>query len=386
MPPPAVLRCIAAARHGMVVRPAMPSPHARSRLAAWSAGVAPILVAAALGSAGGALFQYLQLPLPWMIGSLTAVTLASMLGLELRIPAVSRTVMIPVIGVMLGAAFTPAAVARMPEWWITMTGLVVWTTIGTIAAYAYFRCFTDYDRLTAFFSACPGGLNEMMLYGRHYGADDRTISLTHAFRLITVVFTIPFWYRFGGMLPPTSRPPGAALADLALADVGVLAACAVVGALIGNRLQLPAANLVGPMVLSAAAHLSGLTSTSPPAILVGAAQVVIGVTVGCRFAGVTFRKAGRAMLHALAVALMMIALTVLASLAMQRLTGLPLPALVLGYAPGGLAEMSLIALALAVDAAFVSCHQIARVVMVIFVAPIIARLAGAEPVRAPADD
>jgi hypothetical protein len=92
------------------------------------------------------------------------------------------------------------------------------------------------------------------------------------------------------------------------------------------------------------------------------------------------------MLHALAVALMMIALTVLASLAMQRLTGLPLPALVLGYAPGGLAEMSLIAIALALDAAFVSCHQIARIVLVIFVAPLVVRLAGAEPARAPADD
>jgi membrane AbrB-like protein len=350
------------------------------------AAAVPIVIATALGTAGGALFQYLQLPLPWMIGSLTVVTLASMLGLELRIPAAARTVMIPVIGVMLGAAFTPAAVARMAEWWITVTGLIVWTAVGTLAAYTYFRSFTDYDRLTSFFSAIPGGLNEMMLFGRHYGADDRTISLTHAFRLITVVFVIPFWYRFGGLLPPTSRPPGAALADLGLTDIGVLAACAVAGALLGHRLRLPAGNLVGAMALSAAAHFAGLTATSPPAILVGAAQVVIGVTIGCRFAGVTFARAGRAMLHALAVALMMIALTVLASQIMQRLTGLPLAALVLGYAPGGLAEMSLIAIALSVDAAFVSCHQIARVVLVIFVAPLVVRATGAEPARAPADD
>jgi membrane AbrB-like protein len=346
----------------------------------------PVIVAAVLGTAGGALFQYLQLPLPWMIGSLTAVTLASMLGFEVHIPAAARTVMIPVIGVMLGAAFTPAAVARMVEWWITVGGLLVWTAVGTLAAYTYFRSFTDYDRVTAFFSAIPGGLNEMMMFGRHYGADDRTISLTHAFRLITVVFVIPFWYRFGGLLPPTSRPPGVALADLALVDVGVLGACAVVGALIGLRLRLPAGQLVGPLVLSAGAHFAGLTATVPPAILVGAAQVVIGVTIGCRFAGVTFARAGRAMLHALIVALMMIALTVLTSQIMQRLTGLPLAALVLGYAPGGLAEMSLIAIALGVDAAFVSCHQIARVVLVIFVAPIVVRATGAEPARAPADD
>jgi membrane AbrB-like protein len=356
-------------------------PSAASRDAA-----VPILTAVALGTAGGALFQVLQLPLPWMIGSMTAVTLAAMTGLKVHLPAAARMVMVPVIGVMLGAGFTPAAVARMTEWWITMAALAVWTMVGTACAYAYLRRFTDYDQVTAFFSAIPGGLNEMMLFGRYYGADERTISLTHAFRLITVVFTIPFWYRFGGLLAPSSRPPGAALSDLSLGDVGVLSACAVAGALLAQRLRLPAAILIGPMVLSGAAHLAGLTATSPPAILVGAAQVVIGVTVGCRFADVTFRHFGRAIVHAMTVALMMIALTVASSLVMQRLTGLPLPALILGYAPGGLAEMSLIAIALAVDAAFVSCHQIARVVFVIFCAPFLVRLVAPEPARAPADD
>jgi membrane AbrB-like protein len=349
------------------------------------AAARPIIIATVLGAVGGTLFQYFQLPLPWMIGSLAAVTCAAMLGLEVRMPATARLAVVPIIGVMLGAAFTPAAVARMAEWWVTVTGLLVWTAVGTLAAYAYFRSFTDYDRVTAFFSAIPGGLNEMMMFGRHYGADDRTISLTHAFRLITVVFVIPFWYRFGGLLP-AARPPGVALADLGLVDVGVLGACAVVGALVGYRLRLPAGSLVGPMALSAAAHFAGLTATVPPAVLVAAAQVVIGVTIGCRFVGVTFARAGRAMLHALAVALMMIAFTVVAAQIMQRLTDLPLPALVLGYAPGGLAEMSLIAIALGVDAAFVSCHQIARVVLVIFIAPIVVRATGAEPARAPADD
>ena len=43
----------------------------------------------------------------------------------------------------------------------------------------------------------------------------------------------------------------------------------------------------------------------------------------------------------------------------------------LAYAPGGLAEMSLVALALGADAAFVSIHHIARIVLIIAFAPMI---------------
>lgn len=349
-------------------------------------GPAAIALAVALGTAGGALFQYLQLPLPWMIGSLTSVTLAAMSGLPAHLPPIVRSAMIPVVGIMLGAAFTPEVVARMADWWITMAAMALWTIAGTVVAYAYFRAFTGYDRMTAFFSSTPGGLNEMMMLGRHYGADDRTISLTHAARLMTVVFTIPFWYRFGGALPPASRPPGAALADLALGDVGVLGLCAIAGAALGQALRLPAGLLVGPMILSAAAHLAGLTATSPPAVLVAAAQVAIGITVGCRFGGITFGRAGRAILHALVIALMMIALTVLTALIVRSWIDLPMPALILGFAPGGLAEMSLIALALHVDAPFVACHHIARIIFVIVFAPVVARASGAEPAPTPADD
>jgi uncharacterized protein len=52
---------------------------------------------------------------------------------------------------------------------------------------------------------------------------------------------------------------------------------------------------------------------------------------------------------------------------------LPLPGLILALAPGGLAEMSLVALALQVEAAFVSTHHVIRIAMVVLVAPALYR-------------
>jgi uncharacterized membrane protein AbrB (regulator of aidB expression) len=45
----------------------------------------------------------------------------------------------------------------------------------------------------------------------------------------------------------------------------------------------------------------------------------------------------------------------------------------LAFAPGGLAEMSLIAFALAIDAAFVAAHHVLRIAMIVVAAPLIFR-------------
>jgi uncharacterized protein len=127
-------------------------------------------------------------------------------------------------------------------------------------------------------------------------------------------------------------------------------------------------------VLSGIAHVSALTGSKPPDALVAFAQIAIGAAIGGRFGGMAIRHIAKISGHAIVSAVIMLALGVSFSLALARLTGYPLPALVLAFAPGGLAEMSLIALALSVDAAFVASHHVARIVMVVTIAPLIYRL------------
>ncbi len=338
-----------------------------------------VVGALGLGTLGGAGFLWLTLPLPWMLGAMTLVTAGAAGGLPLRMPAMFRNVMITVLGVMLGSAFTPEIIARMGQWLATLTTMLVWAVVVGGLGLLYFRRIAGYDPITAYFSATPGGLNEMVIVGGALGGDDRTISLTHAARIMLVVFAIPIWYRFDASFVAPSAASRVGLLDVPPSDYVVLALCAVVGALGFRRLRIPAAALVGPMVLSAAVHLAGVTSSQPPYLLVSAAQVVIGATLGCRFAGVTLAQMGRAVGHSLVVAVIMLSCTVGVALALQQYTGQPLPALVLAFAPGGLAEMSLVALALGVDAAFVASHHIARIIMVVTLAPLVFRLTRAVP-------
>jgi membrane AbrB-like protein len=340
----------------------------------WPVQAQRLALALAIGAVGGALFKWLTLPLPWMLGSMGFVTIATLSGLKTRVPPRFRSVMIAVLGIMLGGQFTPEIVARMSEWIVTISALALWMVLAGASGLVYFRHVAGYDRITAFFSATPGGLNEMVLVGHAMGGDDRIISLTHASRIVLVVFTIPLWYRLSGAVPAVSPATGIGLLDLAWLDVAILAGCAAVGAFGARALRIPAAFLVGPMVLSAIVHMVGLTGSKPPDPVVAFAQVVIGAAIGARFSGMALQQIGRVAGHAVVSAVLMLALTVAFSLMLAQLTGYPLPAIVLAFAPGGLAEMSLIALALSVDAAFVASHHIARIVMVVTLAPAVFRL------------
>jgi uncharacterized protein len=131
--------------------------------------------------------------------------------------------------------------------------------------------------------------------------------------------------------------------------------------------------MLGPMILSAAVHLAGWSEAQPPYVVTAAAQIVLGCAIGQRFAGTTFAEIGRTVGHALVITLAMLALGIAFAALLARASGEPFSALVLVYAPGGFAEMSLVALALGADAAFVAAHHLFRIAVVIALAPLIFR-------------
>jgi membrane AbrB-like protein len=128
------------------------------------------------------------------------------------------------------------------------------------------------------------------------------------------------------------------------------------------------------MVLSAAVHLAGWSSAKPPAEIVAAAQVVVGASIGCRFAGLTLRDARRIISAGLVSGLLMVVAAALTAYGLADILGRPADVLALSFAPGGLAEMALIALILGIDTAFVSAMHVMRIAMVVIGAPLAFRL------------
>ena len=334
-----------------------------------------LLEALALGAVGGAVFYYFRLPLAWMMGAMVFTTVASMSGRPLFVPQRLRSVMITVLGVLLGSTFTPEIVEQAPRWWLTLLAMAGYLVLLTGLLYLWFHRVMGYDPVTAYFSATPGGLNEMTIVGGAMGGDDRLIALTHAARVLLTVMVIPIWFRFSEGLSAVAAP-GPSLVDTPGIELVTLLACAVIGVWVGQGLRLPAPRLVGPMLVSAVVHATGLSASAPPFEAVAVAQVVVGSSVGARFAGVPLRRVLRALAGSLGATVAMLLATLGVAAALAPVTDIGRGPIVLAFAPGGLAEMSLVALALGIETAFVASHHVVRIALIIIAAPLVFRAVG----------
>lgn len=332
-----------------------------------------LATALTLGTLGGYICFRLHVPLAFMIGAMIATTAASMAGIRTAIPPMMRNILVIVLGIMLGSAFTPALLDRVGEWSVSLGGLVLYILLSSLVGLFYLQRVAGYDRVTAYFTAMPGGFNEMVMMGGALGGDDRTIALGHSLRIMLVVLTVPVAFQAMPGYDPAGRDwslhgLGPGLLDVPWRDYAFMALC-FAGAPVAQRLRVPAGILVGPMLLSAGLHLAGVTEAKPPGLLVAIAQIVIGAGIGSRFARVPVSHVMHTAKVAAGLTLLLLSVTLLLAVGIHLLTGLSLAGLVLAYAPGGLAEMSLVALALHVDAAFVATHHIVRIMLIILFAP-----------------
>jgi len=242
----------------------------------------------------------------------------------------------------------------------------------------YFRTVGGLDRTTAFFAGMPGGLVEMTVVGDEKGGDGRTIALVHSARVLLIVFTLPFLVQWlqGAWIGSRSRLGGSVLEAPWTSDLWLIGA-GVLGAVMGHYLRFPAKTLLGPMVASALVHALGLSDFTPPREIVNAAQVGLGTVIGCRFLGAPPREILRILGLSAGSTVILLAITLLFALLVSRVSSHGVVPLLLAYSPGGLAEMSLVALALQIEVAFVAAHHIFRILFVMLSAsPVFALMPG----------
>jgi uncharacterized protein len=171
-----------------------------------------------------------------------------------------------------------------------------------------------------------------------------------------------------------THPIGAPMGDVPLAELGLMALAALVGWKGGERLGLFGASILGPMIVTAALSLSGLIHMRPPKEAILTAQLFIGLTIGVYYVGVTWRELRRVVLSGVAFVLLIGALAA-GFTELVALSGLARPVEgFLAFAPGGQAEMTVLAIVSGADLGFVVTHHLMRIIVVITGAPVVARL------------
>ena len=317
-------------------------------------------------------FHFLALPLPWLLGPITACLIAALMGAPMKSIPMLNNAMRSILGVAVGATFTTALVISMAGYWTTLLLVPVMVFFIGLIGVPYFQRLWGFDFATSYYSAMPGGLQDMLLFGEEAGGDVRALSLIHATRVMVIVVALPFILK-GYWGVDLSNPPGVPAATLPLSQLALMVVAGLAGWQIAKAVGLFGASILGPMILAGILALTGILQYRPPAEAIWAAQFFIGMTVGTKYAGVTGHEVRRDVAAALGFCVILLILSAIFVELIHLFALAPPMETLLAFAPGGQAEMTVLALIAGADMAFVIAHHVLRIVTVIVGAPIAAR-------------
>ena len=150
-------------------------------------------------------------------------------------------------------------------------------------------------------------------------------------------------------------------------------ASSVILILFFEKIKVPAALLTGTLVASGLLQITEIASYQVSPDIIDYCLLILGSSVGCRFADKTFREIGRNALHSFIATFLLVFLGVIAAFVASLIIDKNFFTLLLSYCPGGIYEVAVIAIFFNLDPEFVSFHHIIRLLMILFIVPLILR-------------
>ena len=327
----------------------------------------------AIALLGTAVFLLLRLPLPFLFGPMFACLVAALAGARLKGIGPASTLARIILGIAVGASLTPEVLHQVPQMAGSVAFIPLYILLIGLVGVPFFHRVCGFDLPTSYYAAMPGGLQDMVLFGKEAGGDPRALSLIHATRVLIVVTIAPLvlFYLFDR---PLTHPVGEPVQNLPLGELTIMAAAGIVGWKIAERIGMFGATILGPMIMTGLLAFGGFIEHRPPREAILAAQFFIGIGISAGYVGVTLRELRGYVTSGLVFVLFLAALAALIT-KIVVLLGFATPVEgFLAFAPGGQAEMTVLALVAGADLGFVVVHHLVRLTLVILGAPIFAAL------------
>ena len=301
----------------------------------------------------------------------------------------SRWPLLAPLATTLVIALLPTPAGLPPHAWYffaiflgCVVGLILEPLPGAVIGLVgvpYFQRIWGYDFATSYYSTMPGGLQDMLVFGEEAGGNPRALSLIHATRVLVIVVALPFILQ-GVWGADLSNPPGAPARSVPVDQLLLMVASALIGWQGAKRIGMFGASILGPLIVAAIFAMIGLLQYRPPIEAIWAAQFFIGMGVGMKYTGITMAEVRRDLAAGLGFCVILMLLTLIF---VEVVYGLGLANgmnALLAFAPGGQAELTILALIVGADMAFVIAHHVLRIFVVILGAPLFARMFPKTPV------
>jgi uncharacterized protein len=340
-------------------------------------GLAPwVALAAATGAVGWALGA-VGLPSSFLFGALllglvVAIARPDRLAVPDRVFAAGQAV----TGVTLGAYLQSSALQVVGRSWLPVLLASAATLVLSLGAGVILARLTATDTRTAALGMVAGGASGIVGMADDLGGDDRLVAFMQYARVLIVVLLTPLLvplvfsgHHVSGASAVESGPvfghPIDWVATIALAVVGVVVA---------RGIRMPAATLLGPMILSGAVTLASIgDGFVVPPVLRETAFAVIGLRIGLRFTVATVRTVGRLLVPVTLCILGLLVACFGLAVALELSTPASLLDAYLATTPGGLYAVLAVAFGAGANTTFIIAVQGLRVLVMVLLAPVMVR-------------
>jgi membrane AbrB-like protein len=320
-------------------------------------------ISIAIGVAAGAFCAWLNTPIPWMLGPLFALAILRVAGADVGVPTPVRYGGQWIIGTSLGLYFTPQVVREVAGlWYLLLAGALFAVALGYVSARALAR-MSGLDRTTAYFACVPGGAAEMSVLGERFGARVDRVAAAQSLRILIVVALIPAIYTLSGVHGADRYVQGAS--TFVPGGLVLLLILTAIGGFVFHRLRVPNAFVLGSLAVAIPLTAMQIDLSAMPVWGSNTGQLLLGCALGSRFQKDFLRGAHRFVAAVAVSVLVSMVLSAAFGAGMAWATGLHPATLILGTAPGGIAEMCVTAKVLQLGVPLVTAFHVTRLVVIL---------------------
>ncbi|MGP4055283.1 AbrB family transcriptional regulator [Mycobacterium sp. 4D054] len=281
-----------------------------------------------------------------------------------------------VLGVYIGTMVQQDALSTLKDDWAIVLAVAAGTLALSVIAGALLGLRRDVTPLTGSLALVAGGASGLVAIARELGGDDRVVAVVQYLRvaLVTasmpVVVTLIYHADRSHNAVDATRSPSAPW----YLSVAMMIALVLVGGTGGRLIRLPGAGLLGPLALTVALEVSGLSfGLSVPVLLVQAGYMLIGWQAGLAFTRDSLRSVGRLLPVAVGLIVFIGVATAGLGIVLAHVAGLTPLEGYLATSPGGVYAVLATAVETGSNVTFVIAAQVVRILLMLFAAPVMAR-------------
>lgn len=316
----------------------------------------------------GFLFQYMAIPIPFLLGGIVSSMFWKVIGAQVYWPRQWRELGLCVAGYGIGRNFTAET---MHELSMQSLGVLEATgaAVGASVIIAWWTSRHSYANLQSCVMGCmPGGLTQMMLMSEtDKRVDFSVVMVMQTLRLMSAIIIVPFLVVHGlGAEIKDAALPAAQTGDYTWLWMVPIAA---IGAVVLQKLHIPTPRLLGPTLAASACSYFFGTFQPVPDPLMTVAQISIGLYMGMLLDPARIKETARLMPFIITGILIIIAVSVAMAYYLSGIYGFSLITAFLAMAPGGIAEMCLAGMSMGENVSIILTYQLVRMLILNITVP-----------------